>query len=168
MGLLAQWDHPRSRGEYVAPVPFFCQVCGSSPLSRGILALALQPIVGYKDHPRSRGEYFIPEPISFAESGSSPLSRGIQCCAVDPEGVEGIIPALAGNTSTARRLRRARADHPRSRGEYRYSGTGTLFTWGSSPLSRGIPHRNSGVVGPCRIIPALAGNTPRIMVTRPP
>ena len=50
-------------------------------------------------------------------------------------------------------------DHPRSRGEYRWSIGERGNLEGSSPLSRGIPpvRRSCGILP--RIIPALAGNT---------
>ena len=71
--------------------------------------------------------------------GSSPLSRGIQAKKLLKAIRTGIIPALAGNTSTSRPRPALATDHPRSRGEYWFNG----FPWedkaGSSPLSRGIP-----------------------------
>ena len=91
--------------------------------------------------------------------GSSPLSRGILERIVVRRFALRIIPALAGNTSSHSSGSSARADHPRSRGEYWPRALLTLPGQGSSPLSRGIPgceypenHRGG-------IIPALAGNT---------
>ena len=53
-------------------------------------------------------------------------------------------------------------DHPRSRGEYPTLDFGVNLNSGSSPLSRGI--RFWADIGPyvLGIIPALAGNTPRV------
>ena len=70
-----------------------------------------------------------------------------------------IIPALAGNTSSHSSGSSARADHPRSRGEYWPRALLTLPGQGSSPLSRGIPFRFKLPGGKKGIIPALAGNT---------
>ena len=95
---VAAGDHPRSRGEYAVPVTDGSVELGSSPLSRGILALvnllkkagriipalagntatAPSPATTRRDHPRSRGEYSV--------VGMNPLAAS------------GIIPALAGNT----------------------------------------------------------------------
>ena len=113
-------------------------ILGSSPLSRGILAVVLvgQLTIGIipalagnttgcpqtaqvsSDHPRSRGEYAI-----------------------------AAVKLVTGG------------DHPRSRGEYFSAETGLPLNSGSSPLSRGIQYwRGYGPVE-VRIIPALAGNT---------
>ena len=73
----------------------------------------------------------------------------------------GIIPALAGNTLRARRSNCIRGDHPRSRGEYTPGVWPEVLAKGSSPLSRGIRMPARQRPGPGRIIPALAGNTPR-------
>ena len=113
-----QWDHPRSRGEYVVAFTHSDAYTGSSPLSRGIprnstspstcsgiipaLAGNTDPLIRNefvtKDHPRSRGEYaeFVRQ-IADA-SGSSPLSRGILHLSVGHADTTRIIPALAGNT----------------------------------------------------------------------
>ena len=92
-----RWDHPRSRGEYIAAAGKGGHIYGSSPLSRGIPALcwkrtaptriipALAGNTGVRtmrlgvrpDHPRSRGEYDSTNPSTWMVTGSSPLSRGI-------------------------------------------------------------------------------------------
>ena len=74
-------------------------------------------------------------------------------------GGEGIIPALAGNTTADFPWLVAKLDHPRSRGEYMNGETVGLDDEGSSPLSRGIPQYEGGGRVESRIIPALAGNT---------
>ena len=51
----------------------------------------------------------------------------------------GIIPALAGNTSDGREFILHIGDHPRSRGEYPRPHADESTGQGSSPLSRGIP-----------------------------
>ena len=92
-------------------------------------------------------------------TGSSPLSRGIQSVVASRPGRLGIIPALAGNTALYILGGPARADHPRSRGEYAVSHLGRLVSGGSSPLSRGILGLRLLTTALTRIIPALAGNT---------
>ena len=91
--------------------------------------------------------------------GSSPLSRGIP----RRRGARGsparIIPALAGNTGVTNPSRRARTDHPRSRGEYSRNRIKFRQGAGSSPLSRGIQIMHVRESLADRIIPALAGNT---------
>mgnify|MGYP000916410547 CR=1 FL=1 len=152
---------------------------GSSPLSRGIrswVALPVPPrgiipaLAGntrvwrtsrsrQRDHPRSRGEYVRPPRTCTPPNGSSPLSRGIRAPRNNSSGSNRIIPALAGNTpERPHRLGHA-ADHPRSRGEYDVYTNASMATYGSSPLSRGIPRHVWSSRGTPRIIPALAGNT---------
>ena len=161
--------------------PDTCNVPGSSPLSRGIHTLLRQgehelwiipalagntsrPPTGMAapaDHPRSRGEYGAWARYHTGTDGSSPLSRGIQAHACTLRQASRIIPALAGNTQSRQRDRVHLQDHPRSRGEYHPSGVKMHSLFGSSPLSRGIPHSRLGGGHHLRIIPALAGNTGR-------
>ena len=154
-------DHPRSRGEYDLRAQQARKDDGSSPLSRGILmgradqasleriipALAgntlmrRPPSIVQGDHPRSRGEYRPPRAQSCRRYGSSPLSRGIPSQLFNRHFPSRIIPALAGNTYITLLPQNFRWDHPRSRGEYRRVTRGLSRVLGSSPLSRGIPHR---------------------------
>ncbi len=91
--------------------------------------------------------------------GSSPLSRGILRESNASPNLWGIIPALAGNTTTSSHCRDTSGDHPRSRGEYDKPRVEELLGEGSSPLSRGIRTSPDVARHPARIIPALAGNT---------
>ena len=111
------------------------------------------------DHPRSRGEYFDILRAIVDGAGSSPLSRGIPLRPDIAAALGGIIPALAGNTSSAGWGGLPRGDHPRSRGEYTPQGDDLPTECGSSPLSRGIRQEPIDEVLLPRIIPALAGNT---------
>ena len=70
-----------------------------------------------------------------------------------------IIPALAGNTRSARKPTSCSSDHPRSRGEYVGALTTGPQNAGSSPLSRGILRAENADLAVGGIIPALAGNT---------
>ena len=154
---------------------------GSSPLSRGIPwhltrdqrerriipALAgntcglRQPLSRLRDHPRSRGEYSDISDFAVPRSGSSPLSRGILRRRPNRHPQGRIIPALAGNTSNRRRHCPDGKDHPRSRGEYHSNMNNLNCSFGSSPLSRGIPDAGYELHLQTGIIPALAGNTKR-------
>ena len=111
------------------------------------------------DHPRSRGEYEEVYDYKVSDYGSSPLSRGIRAERLQRLESPGIIPALAGNTSSLERWAATRRDHPRSRGEYYLITPGPKPPKGSSPLSRGIPANGLHDNILSRIIPALAGNT---------
>ena len=175
-------DHPRSRGEYSTPVTSTSGGSGSSPLSRGILsgdgvavlyrgiipalagntAPAVVAAALRQDHPRSRGEYPCAFTNSLTLSGSSPLSRGIRTRPRGVAPVRRIIPALAGNTAPICGSRARITDHPRSRGEYEKGCVRYLPDEGSSPLSRGILCCCLVLCVSPRIIPALAGNTPRL------
>ena len=118
------------------------------------------------DHPRSRGEY-ADDPGTTADlAGSSPLSRGIHPRRWPPRGQQGIIPALAGNTPSRGSSTTPSGDHPRSRGEYQLLGRMSRILIGSSPLSRGILSDKEVDLSLVRIIPALAGNTPRRYAAR--
>ena len=152
---------------------------GSSPLSRGIPrprhsagrrrriipALAGNTPASASrfftawDHPRSRGEYHCPGVTNQRDFGSSPLSRGIRTLTALMTSLHGIIPALAGNTTTSESIAMEREDHPRSRGEYGPAQDQPGLRSGSSPLSRGILAGAFRVAPAGRIIPALAGNT---------
>ena len=113
------------------------------------------------DHPRSRGEYEVGDDLLGGPGGSSPLSRGIPRYGQDPQDQGRIIPALAGNTAAVMPGWWWTQDHPRSRGEYTTRATAADMLVGSSPLSRGIPQGGYLTAARARIIPALAGNTPR-------
>ena len=172
-------DHPRSRGEYGGEIQRGPLRAGSSPLSRGILVTAIAGVAkvriipalagntlpgvtsaqGRTDHPRSRGEYVGQGYAVPARGGSSPLSRGIHTRGLRGASGSGIIPALAGNTTTHLTVGVGPTDHPRSRGEYLAAPAAGVVVRGSSPLSRGILVMVV-MSGSCPgIIPALAGNT---------
>ena len=93
-------------------------------------------------------------------SGSSPHTRGapIQVAAV--EGACGIIPAYAGSTQVAAKMRLIMPDHPRIRGEHRLASEMQVTSPGSSPHTRGARVAQSIQAIQARIIPAYAGSTP--------
>ena len=181
-----QWAvHPRSRGEHSSMRHLVRKNGGSSPLSRGTLDGGLNEIPQFRFipalagntrsrpctcrawtvHPRSRGEHRYGDSRVEGVVGSSPLSRGTQRRGGVLVVQLRFIPALAGNTSGSAWSRYRQPVHPRSRGEHASAGSSASTRYGSSPLSRGtrghcgVDHR------PDRFIPALAGNTPRILAT---
>ena len=129
------------------------------PALAGNTCVVAHALRDWRDHPRSRGEYVWAGQRSWTAWGSSPLSRGIRPITDGPLDAGRIIPALAGNTTTAGARDREEWDHPRSRGEYRGVSVSPPMRSGSSPLSRGIRDRQHTAPLPARIIPALAGNT---------
>ena len=154
-------DHPRSRGEYLPPALSWAPPMGSSPLSRGILNLIANSGNRVGIIPALAGNTIGILRLTCRYPGSSPLSRGILTDSDCQLTVPRIIPALAGNTGSVGSIPDAATDHPRSRGEYPRRGRRDCRLQGSSPLSRGIPARTPYGYLSRRIIPALAGNTPR-------
>ena len=177
----ARRAHPRSRGENIASSFAFAWSLGSSPLTRGKLEFdGLQPAaVGLipahaekthwespparprRAHPRSRRENAnsISEPV--LPNGSSPLTRGKHRGGAVKTVGEGLIPAHAGKTRTARTPRRPGRAHPRSCGENtRKMGLAAMVA-GSSPLMRGKPRLRRPHRRQDGLIPAHAGKTAR-------
>ena len=175
----ATWDHPRSRGVYQERGEGHQFPAGSSPLARGLhrgvgarpserriiparagfTRCDTSPMRPRSDHPRSRGVYsqgMLVMPLSL---GSSPLARGLRVTSRN-DYLEGrIIPARAGFTSRLCRWCVPWADHPRSRGVYRWWTKEPPGDAGSSPLARGLPGRRDRGRLRLGIIPARAGFT---------
>ena len=159
---------------------------GSSPLARGLhnrtvsylvsdriiparagFTKARSPwISARKDHPRSRGVYGNTVPVELEFYGSSPLARGLQQRYELTFCDDRIIPARAGFTRTTRAMRGAILDHPRSRGVYPFVGMFAITVLGSSPLARGLLLLAHIRQARWRIIPARAGFTGSIAITR--
>ena len=172
-------DHPRTRGVYAhEPTPVGDEA-GSSPHTRGLPPLPARvcggpgiipahagftlPGVSYalstSDHPRTRGVYETPLGEYIHTSGSSPHTRGLQALVRRISAAQGIIPAHAGFTRSRPRRRGGGRDHPRTRGVYSGAEQPTRQLVGSSPHTRGLRDRVTGVTWPLRIIPAHAGFT---------
>ncbi len=137
-GVRIRRDHPRSRGEHLAPILSGVIKGGSSPLARGarecvdhrrggpgiIPARAgstfhvIDVWDGGWDHPRSRGEHVARMTRAAVYAGSSPLARGAHRHIPPMHQPPGIIPARAGSTLACRRTSEPSWDHPRSRGEH--------------------------------------------------
>ena len=112
------WDHPRSRGVYVAHDRNVMGTVGSSPLARGLRDYRIACVrdgriiparAGFTrrcvsrwpapwDHPRSRGVYDSGPRTGAGSYGSSPLARGLPLEPLAWEGHSRIIPARAGFT----------------------------------------------------------------------
>ena len=152
---------------------------GSSPLSRGpprpgqgwdVVRGIIPALAGatsgsssgwasMADHPRSRGGHSPNITKAMVREGSSPLSRGPRYGQRSRAWNTRIIPALAGATAATPGRRKARPDHPRSRGGHVPDVPHCWHVSGSSPLSRG-PREGWRPVGDrFGIIPALAGAT---------
>ena len=150
-------DHPRSRGVHPIRIVFLVSVVGSSPLTRGALALHDRPnreggiipahagctgstfltFASLPDHPRSRGVHPRVVALGFWCCGSSPLTRGALSQHPPSGGLVGIIPAHAGCTSSPKPCPSSSGDHPRSRGVHDPHPWRVPPTGGSSPLTRG-------------------------------
>ena len=172
-------DHPRTRGVYVIG-DYDAVLCeGSSPHTRGLPATSTSttPFTGIipahagftncdpkyflaaSDHPRTRGVYALAPESGLVSQGSSPHTRGLPD--LDPRaGAERrIIPAHAGFTILGFVTVPASWDHPRTRGVYVPRYACSMRVVGSSPHTRGLPHRDMGGLIQRRIIPAHAGFT---------
>ena len=113
------WDHPRSRGVYIASIDAYWSRLGSSPLARGLptrrhgrarIERIIPARAGFTrsgvrevceawDHPRSRGVYLVVGVKPRKGRGSSPLARGLRPPPRVRREHHGIIPARAGFTS---------------------------------------------------------------------
>ena len=131
-------DHPRACGEHTLAEDSFRREAGSSPRlrgtrlastttygSRGIIpALAGNTMTitclptFSRDHPRACGEHRLSPAPDTPGTGSSPRLRGTRPITKIGYVKNGIIPALAGNTSRCRRAGPVLWDHPRACGEH--------------------------------------------------
>ena len=176
---VAHRDHPRIRGVHFSAAARMNDSTGSSPHTRGArqvmvsCPLSLRIIPAYAgctfpgggaygaraDHPRIRGVHTTILPSSSWVTGSSPHTRGAPW---DPDYdafMARIIPAYAGCTDYGPECPSATGDHPRIRGVHMTSRFLRLDSTGSSPHTRGAPHRISRWGHAHRIIPAYAGCT---------
>ena len=176
---LSQGAHPRSRGENLEFTRMTRRDSGSSPLTRGkrLRATAGNATCGlipahagktpgagddgraHRAHPRSRGENISHSRRYSSHAGSSPLTRGKQPWPPESAFQRRLIPAHAGKTSEKRTKLIQSWAHPRSRGENNTVFGQTAMCGGSSPLTRGKPHRQRTVHPRERLIPAHAGKT---------
>ena len=111
------------------------------------------------DHPRACGEHSTGTVLSWLSMGSSPRLRGTLWPNSVSSNMNGIIPALAGNTTMGTRRTAGCRDHPRACGEHAYTATRDMPASGSSPRLRGTQTVLKLADALKGIIPALAGNT---------
>ena len=132
-------DHPRIRGEHQVGYPLAASDARIIPAYAGSTSPNPATAIWKEDHPRIRGEHDAVFLDRIPLAGSSPHTRG----ALDPESLTlediRIIPAYAGSTAQYRNIVKWQKDHPRIRGEHRWSEF--------SPTAPGW------------IIPAYAGST---------
>ena len=171
--------HPRAGGEHdVIDCPPRRRR-GSSPRGRGtpvfrevlrILhrfiparagnTVRLTPALGYGPvHPRAGGEH---GPLGGSVDpfpGSSPRGRGTQLRLRLRPWLLRFIPARAGNTARASRIRSTWTVHPRAGGEHAHLRDVGQLSVGSSPRGRGTPTYYTETRPHHRFIPARAGNT---------
>ena len=172
-------DHPRIRGEHQRRQRRREAGAGSSPHTRGARAERRRRpdpagiIPAYAgstrrrrsgsrtggDHPRIRGEHILWIGVCRTTRGSSPHTRGAPDRGPHESIRYGIIPAYAGSTPAGARLGPTPGDHPRIRGEHKYSAQKDLPNYGSSPHTRGAPGLQHPARRPRGIIPAYAGST---------
>ena len=112
-----------------------------------------------RDHPRACGEHAHRAHLRHLHRGSSPRLRGTHVAHGFQIFLEGIIPALAGNTHRPCSVTSSTRDHPRACGEHTRSSMTPRGSRGSSPRLRGTLDDVLVQPLPCGIIPALAGNT---------
>ena len=135
---IPSWAHPHSRGENCSTAASVSRSSGSSPLTRGKLAVP--------DAALRRGG-LIP-----AHTGKHGGQAGLEVAA-------GLIPAHAGKTMVGLAAARACWAHPRSRGENAPHLGIQANGPGSSPLMRGKPEVALADCVPVRLIPTHAGKT---------
>ena len=155
-------DHPRIRGEHGIVDFSITAGGGSSPHTRGALSpcrihhaetriipayagstsTPTGPAPRGQDHPRIRGEHLNSGAAHRVAQGSSPHTRGARPGRVHRPRSLRIIPAYAGSTPPRIPQAEGIRDHPRIRGEHKFSVTTWGWTWGSSPHTRGAPAMN--------------------------
>ena len=172
-------DHPRVCGEHRTTIQRPSDTSGSSPRMRGTHESAVwhdrrrRIIPAYAgntgwlprlpdwrwDHPRVCGEHASRLLRLRSRRGSSPRMRGTPRSTRPQQTSGGIIPAYAGNTSSAMLNLSSSRDHPRVCGEHSLPRLSHWLMRGSSPRMRGtlVFVYQLRIVG--RIIPAYAGNT---------
>ena len=174
-------DHPRMRGEHVDTLDDSITLMGSSPHARGarhtrhtpggrggIIPACAGSTCGRtaspccrRDHPRMRGEHPTLWMTIHSGSGSSPHARGALHEGRARLRRGGIIPACAGSTTRLAPPAHAPRDHPRMRGEHRFSISLSENCQGSSPHARGAHQTKRPMRRSLGIIPACAGSTVR-------
>ena len=178
--------YPRWRGEHINVIDYNWQGAGLSPLARGTperLGALIPPNrfipagagnTKWRDrradwrsvYPRWRGEHWRCWRISDSERGLSPLARGTLVWFQLPHGTPRFIPAGAGNTINRSRRIILPPVYPRWRGEHTITSVKAWSRIGLSPLARGTLYYNRWTRYGARFIPAGAGNTCALILSR--
>ena len=135
---------------------------GIIPAYAGSTFLSCFLLLKNKDHPRIRGVHEAETLRKLRDEGSSPHTRGPLMSAILASGQTRIIPAYAGSTQILLHSVPVTQDHPRIRGVHFISLKDFTSHLGSSPHTRGPPHRRPFLVCRIGIIPAYAGSTVEI------
>ena len=152
-------DHPRACGEHddTNVQPFLR--AGSSPRLRGGTKDFTDIWFVGEDHPRACGEHARSSWSTSGPAGSSPRLRGARARSIVIGCMDGIIPALAGSTSSYSLRDDESRDHPRACGEHIDCVVQDGKHLGSSPRLRGAHSISTTAFVRSGIIPALAGST---------
>ena len=111
---------------------------GITPACAGNTLYNTTGILLFRDHPRMRGEYELSQDSRLNFTGSPPHARGIPVYNQYHKRNAGITPACAGNTGGRCCGKHRNWDHPRMRGEYKFSVRALDHLLGSPPHARGI------------------------------
>ena len=131
---------------------------GITPACAGNSFLPASFYIQSRDHPRLRGEQLKTISREIMSGGSPPLARGTAPWVRPYAQVQRITPACAGNSIRGIRHASRTRDHPRLRGEQRFSKKARDVSQGSPPLARGTARNRLKLDSRSRITPACAGN----------
>ncbi len=151
--------HPRRRGEHIPHRALQRGEVRLIPAGAGSTATPPPRTAPEPAHPRRRGEHAWAVQGCCVRRGSSPQARGALEQPREHRAEDGLIPAGAGSTASARMTRSWRAAHPRRRGEHGGAPGVARVGDGSSPQARGAHGPVGEVRGGLGLIPAGAGST---------
>ena len=149
---------PRTRGKPLPTVSFHTPP-GNIPAHAGKTASWTRPVPAMGEHPRARGENSWVSWWMFSAMGTSPRTRGKQPRQLQQQPEHRNIPAHAGKTITIVVVVVSGGEHPRARGENPNAERKLFVQEGTSPRTRGKPHRHRRRQRRLRNIPAHAGKT---------
>ena len=165
IGVACQGSSPHVRGARRPRQPGI-RPNGIIPACAGSTQVRLRRRPWTEDHPRMCGEHRSGFNALFFLTGSSPHVRGARKDSPLRRCHSGIIPACAGSTLSGCRLSRYSRDHPRMCGEHFSGHDKESCKWGSSPHVRGALTIQRPQFASLGIIPACAGSTLTLAVSR--
>ena len=171
-------DHPRVRGEQAVLPSGKVGIDGSPPRARGAVrggvagrwgagitpacagsrATATPSTRTPRDHPRVRGEQGQHSADDHVQQGSPPRARGAGSTLSRRPRPAGITPACAGSRVCSDIDLSPSWDHPRVRGEQKWTAPAAAYTAGSPPRARGAGMVPAPGRVTCGITPACAGS----------